>query len=92
MIIKRICPQTGIANFFAMSDPFMSVGSVAKGKTTANYDWRCYLDEPVAGTARDRASAETQLRHAIVRRRRHERLLDAARSKKGSSHADLCQN
>jgi hypothetical protein len=92
MIIKRICPQTGIANFFAAADPFISIGSVATTKRAAQYDWRCYLDEPVAGTAREKATAETQLRQAIESRRRHERSRHTAQARKARLHADIRQH
>jgi hypothetical protein len=66
MIIKRICPQTGIA-----------IESVVKAKATAQYDWRCYLDEPIVGTAQHRATAETRLRRAISSRRHQDGFLYA---------------
>ena len=68
MISKKHCPHTGVVNFFASSDPLIAVGSVSKA-TNAQFDWRCYLDDPVAGTAPDVAIAEAYLRQAIRSRR-----------------------
>ena len=71
MISKKHCPHTGVVNFFASSDPLMAVGSVSKATKPAQYDWRCYLDDPVAGSAPDVAIAEAYLRQAIRSRRSH---------------------
>ena len=71
MISKKHCPHTGVVNFFAASDPLMAVGSVSKATKPAQYDWRCYLDDPVAGSAPDMAIAEAYLRQAIESRRSH---------------------
>jgi hypothetical protein len=49
----------------------MAVGSVNKATKPAHYDWRCYLDDPVAGSAPDVAIAEAYLRQAIESRRSH---------------------
>jgi hypothetical protein len=49
----------------------MAVGSVSKATKPAQYDWRCYLDDPVAGSAPDVAIAEAYLRQAIQSRRSH---------------------
>jgi hypothetical protein len=77
MIIKRICPQTGIVNFFVAADPFMAIGSVVKAKAAAQYDWRCYFDEPIVGTTQDRGTAEAQLRGAMSSRRHQDGFLYA---------------
>ena len=69
MISKEHCPHTGVVNFFASSDPLMAIGSVNKATKPAHYDWRCYLDDPVAGSAPDAAIAEAYLRQAIQSRR-----------------------
>jgi hypothetical protein len=68
VISKKHCPHTGVVNFFAASDPLMAVGSVSKATRPAQYDWRCYLDDPVAGSAPDVAIAEAYLRQAIKSR------------------------
>jgi hypothetical protein len=47
----------------------MAVGSVSKATKPAQFDWRCYLDDPVAGSAPDVAIAEAYLRQAIRSRR-----------------------
>jgi hypothetical protein len=69
MISKRHCPQTGVTNFFAASEPLIAIGSVSEGAGVQAYAWHCYLDTPVSGTAQDAAIAEAELRHAIERRR-----------------------
>lgn len=71
MISKKHCPHTGVVNFFAASDPLMAIGSVSKATQPAQYDWRCYLDDPVAGSAPDVAIAEAYLRQALESRRSH---------------------
>ena len=71
MISKKHCPHTGVVNFFASSDPLMAVGSVSKATNPAQYDWRCYLDDPVAGSAPNMTIAEAFLRQAIESRRSH---------------------
>jgi hypothetical protein len=70
VISKKHCPLTGVVNFFAASDPLMAVGSVSKAAKAAQYDWRYYLDVPVAGSAPDVALAEAYLRQAIEKRER----------------------
>jgi len=70
VISKRHCPHTGIVNFFIAADPFIAVGSVTETAASAHYAWRCYLDEPVGGSAPDMAIAETELKKAIADRRR----------------------
>ncbi len=69
MISKRYCPHTGVVNYFAVTNPFVAVGSVSKIGTQSHYAWRCYLDDPVSGTAPDVAIAETELKRAIANRR-----------------------
>jgi hypothetical protein len=69
VISKRHCSQTTVVNFFTAADPFLAVGSLDEANTPAGYHWYCYLDDPVAGIAPDMATAETQLRTAIARRR-----------------------
>ncbi len=69
MISKRHCPRTGVVNFFAAADPLLAIGSVSETVNTPSYAWRCYLDEPVGGTAPDIVVAEAELRAAIASRR-----------------------
>lgn len=67
MISKRRCPHTGVVNFFAAADPLIAVGSVNE-TAPEQYAWRCYLDDPAAGTAPDISLAEALLRRAIASR------------------------
>ena len=69
MISKRHCPHTGVVNFFIAVDPFIAVGSVSEGATPNHYNWHCYLDNPINGSARDMAIAEAELKEAIASRR-----------------------
>ena len=69
MISKRPCTYTGVVNYFIAADPMLAVGSIAVRATPSQFDWRCYLDEAVAGTASDMPAAEEALRHAIAFRR-----------------------
>ena len=69
MISKRPCPYTGVVNYFIAADPMLAVGSIAVRVTPSQFDWRCYLDEAVAGTASDMPAAEEALRNAIAFRR-----------------------
>ena len=66
MIFTNRCSHTGVVNFFTTAEPFLAVGSVAENVARRQYDWRCYLDEPVGGIA----DAEAQLRNAIAVRRK----------------------
>jgi hypothetical protein len=62
MLSSRLCPHTGIVNFFSEAEPFLAIGSVIKAGEPARYHWRCYLGhEPVAGTAPDMRTAESHL-------------------------------
>jgi hypothetical protein len=69
MISKRRCPHTGVVNFFIAAEPLIAVGSVSERAAPAHYDWHCYLDVPINGTAPDMAMAEAELKEAIARRR-----------------------
>lgn len=69
MISKRRCPRTGVVNFFIAVEPLIAVGSITKRGAPDHYDWHCYLDEPVNGTALDITIAEAELNDAIARRR-----------------------
>jgi len=72
MIFTNRCSHTGVVNFFTTAEPFLAVGSVAKNAGRRQYDWRCYLGEPVGGVAPDSAGAEAQLRSAIAARRKQQ--------------------
>ncbi len=62
MLNRRHCPHTGIVNFFAEADPFLSVGSVIRADGSAPYHWRCYVGlETVSGAAPDLRTAERSL-------------------------------
>jgi hypothetical protein len=67
VITKRRCPHTGIVNFYGKADPLLAIGSVSEGVMPAQYIWRSYLDDRVAGVAPDRSIAEASLRDAIAR-------------------------
>jgi hypothetical protein len=69
MIAKRPCPQTGVVNYFIAADPMLAVGSITVRTTSHHFDWRCYLDHEIAGTAPDMRAADDALRHAIAIRR-----------------------
>lgn len=62
MLSRRHCPHTGIVNFFAEAEPFLSVGSVIRTDAPTPYHWRCYVGlEPMAGAAPDLRTAERHL-------------------------------
>lgn len=61
MLSKRLCPHTGIVNFYFETEPHFAVGSVvrAEGK---GYLWRCYTDPcESVGAEADITSAEQRL-------------------------------
>jgi hypothetical protein len=61
MLSKRLCPHTGIVNFFFDGDPHLAVGSVVKAEGRG-YLWRCYTDPFAAvGAAADIATAEQRV-------------------------------
>jgi len=68
MISKRPCPHTGILNYFVTADPMLAVGSITVRATSSHVDWRCYLDDAIAGTAPDLPAADDALRRAITLR------------------------
>ena len=72
MIFTNRCSHTGVVNFFTTAEPFLAIGSVAENVSRRQYDWHCYLDEPVGGVAPDIARAEAQLRNAITVRRQQQ--------------------
>jgi hypothetical protein len=65
MLSSKRCPITGIVNFFDASEPFLSVGSVARCGTadkSAGYHWRLYQGGPdTAGFAADLSTAKHKL-------------------------------
>lgn len=61
MLIRRRCPATGIVNFHAAPDRFVSIGSVVE-VAPAQFHWRCYVGEPISsGATDDRRTAERRL-------------------------------
>jgi hypothetical protein len=63
MLSKQRCPYTGIVNYFTKSDPFVSVGSVMKAGSSAQYQWRWYdATRTISGIAADMKTAELRIR------------------------------
>jgi hypothetical protein len=61
MLSKRLCPHTGIVNFYFEAEPHFAVGSVIKTMDNA-YHWRCYTDPCAAvGEEADRGMAEQRV-------------------------------
>lgn len=61
MLSKRLCPHTGIVNFYFDAEPHFAVGSVVK-TTDQGYLWRCYTDPCAAvGAEADRTMAEQRV-------------------------------
>ena len=61
MLSKRLCPHTGIVNFYFDADPHLAVGSVVK-TASSGYLWRCYTDPCVAvGAEADIERAEQRV-------------------------------
>lgn len=61
MLSKRLCPHTGIVNFYFDAEPHFAVGSVVKmaGK---GYLWHCYTDPCAAvGAEADMTLAEQRV-------------------------------
>jgi hypothetical protein len=49
-------------NFFALADPYVSIGSVAQSREPTIYHWRCYLgEEAISGAAHDMRTAQRSL-------------------------------
>jgi hypothetical protein len=62
MLSTRLCPHTGVVNFFADAEPFIAIGSVIRGGASQPYHWRCYVgQESAAGAAPDMRTAERRL-------------------------------
>jgi hypothetical protein len=61
MLSKRLCPHTGIVNFYFEADPHFAVGSVVK-TADERYHWRCYTDPCTAvGEEDDMVMAEQRV-------------------------------
>lgn len=59
MLSRRRCPFTGVINFYANDDPYMSVGSIAKSAALGGYYWHCYAaDDRVLGVTSNLKAAE----------------------------------
>ena len=67
MLSKQRCPHTGIVNYFAASEPFFALGSIASGKYSADeYHWRVYdAAKVISGIAKDMRSAEQRLEREL---------------------------
>ncbi|MFZ1104338.1 MAG: hypothetical protein WAN86_16080 [Hyphomicrobiaceae bacterium] len=63
MLSKRLCPYTGVVNFYFDAEPHFAVGSVVK-TAEQRYLWRCYTD-PCAGVGAeaDIEMAEQRVAH-----------------------------
>jgi hypothetical protein len=59
MLSKRLCPHTGIVNFYFDAEPHFAVGSVVKA-AGKGYLWRCYTDPCEAVGAEDDIRAAEQ--------------------------------
>jgi hypothetical protein len=60
MLSKRLCPHTGVVNFYFEREPHFAVGSVVKGD--GRYFWRCYTDPfEAVGAEADIAVAEQRV-------------------------------
>jgi hypothetical protein len=61
MLSKRLCPHTGIVNFYFDDEPHFAVGSVVKAEGKG-YLWRCYTDPCEAvGAEPDIRTAEARV-------------------------------
>ena len=61
MLSKRLCPHTGVVNFFFEREPHFSVGSVVKAEGRG-YLWRCYAHPfEAVGAEEDMHSAEARV-------------------------------
>jgi hypothetical protein len=60
MLSKRLCPHTGVVNFFFEREPHFAVGSVVK--VDGRYLWHCYTDPfEAVGAEADIAVAEQRV-------------------------------
>jgi hypothetical protein len=63
MLSKQRCPHTGIVNYFTKADPFVSVGSVMRAGSPAEYQWRWYdAARTISGIATDMQTAEQRIK------------------------------
>ena len=63
MLSRQRCPHTGIVNYFTKADPFVSVGSVMKAGSSAEYQWRWYdAVRTISGIAADMQTAEQRIK------------------------------
>jgi hypothetical protein len=63
MLSKRLCPYTGIVNFYFEAEPHFAVGSVVKS-ADQRYLWRCYTDPCTGvGAEDDIEIAEQRVEH-----------------------------
>jgi hypothetical protein len=61
MLSKRLCPHTGVMNFFFEAEPHFAVGSVVKAEGRG-YLWRCYADPfEAVGAEPDMTAAEERV-------------------------------
>lgn len=62
---SRRCPHTGVVNFYAVTDPHIAIGSIARCGTAADvsgFAWRCYTAAAESsGRAPDLKTAERRL-------------------------------
>jgi hypothetical protein len=71
MLSKRLCPHTGIVNFYFEAEPHFAVGSVVT-TTERGYLWRCYTDPCAAvGRESDMTLAEQRVVDLCRKARRH---------------------
>lgn len=71
MLSKRLCPYTGIVNFYFDADPHIAVGSVIK-TADKGYLWRCYTDPCTAvGSETDKEIAEQRVTDLCRKAARH---------------------
>jgi hypothetical protein len=78
MLSKRLCPHTGIVNFYFEAEPHFAVGSVVKAEGMG-YLWRCYTDPCEAvGAEDDISKAEARVAELCRKAAAHERALLAA--------------
>ena len=59
MLSKRLCPHTGVMNFYFEAEPHFAVGSVVKA-AGEGYLWRCYTDPFAAAGAEPRIEVAEQ--------------------------------
>ena len=64
MLSKRLCPYTGIVNFYFAAEPHFAVGSVVK-IAEQRYLWRCYTD-PYTGVGAEADSEKAERRVAYL--------------------------